>query len=229
VTPPEGPVGPAVDAHAHLTAAPTGPGQWVVPGVDAAHDAASRALADGRRVIAAAGLHPWYLPAADALNAALSALAERAVGACAIGETGLDKGRRAGPKDVQEAAFLGQIALAESLDLPLILHVVRRHGAALELLDGFPHGGMVHDFGGPAELVPAWVDAGFFLSISPRRRDLGFVRAIPPERLLVETDDFGPDALGPLVRRLAIELGTTPSALAAQTAANARRLFPQLA
>lgn len=233
------------DAHAHLTALPpsghpvTG---WVLPGLDADQDAANEQLAADRRVHRAVGLHPWFLPAPDALPAALDALDARSRGAVAIGETGLDKLPRAAPRPVQEAAFRAQSALAAHLGVPLILHVVGRHGACLEVLRevGFPEdvGGMVHDFGGPEEVVSEWVAAGFMLSISPRSfvdRDaavgvirpsrIAMLRRIPRDMLLVETDEFGIDRLPVVIAAVSRALDWPAADVADQTERNARRLF----
>lgn len=233
------------DAHAHLEETPpadhpvTG---WILPGLDAREDAAHAPIARDPRVHRAVGLHPWYLPAIDELPAALDALEERSRTAVAIGETGLDKLPKAGPKDVQEAAFRAQVALAIDRQLPLILHVVGRHGACLQILKemGFPPdlGGMVHDFGGPREVVAEWVDAGFLLSISPRSfvdRDatparirpkrVAMLRAIPRDALLVETDEFGIDRLPVVLDAVAAALLRPADEVASWTARNARRLF----
>jgi len=222
------------DAHAHLAAAPPGEGLWVVPGVNAERDAAAPR---GAGIWRAVGLHPWYLGDEAQLDTELTALRERVDDdVIAIGETGLDAMRRAGPRDRQERAFSAQIELAMERQLPLILHVVRRHGVCLEMLKtaGFPVdlGGMVHDFGGPAEVVTEWVRAGFALSISPRSVDAAkqearraMVAAIPAEALLVETDDFGAERLGEVVRWVAQARGAEESAIASLTGRNARRLF----
>jgi len=235
------------DAHAHLTAPPppdhpvTG---WVLPGLDADQDAANGVFAMDPRVHRAVGLHPWFLPDLDALPEALDALEARARRVVGIGETGLDKLPKAAPRPVQEAAFRAQAALAADLRLPLILHVVGRHGACLEVLRelGFPEdvGGMVHDFGGPEEVVAEWVAAGFQLSISPRSfvdrdADLGaarirpkrvaMLRRIPRDMLLVETDEFGIDRLPVVISAVSRALDWAVDEVAAQTARNARRLF----
>jgi len=224
------------DAHAHLDEAPPaglplGISGWVLPGVSAARDAHSAALAAADpRLVAAAGLHPWYLPDGDDLEDALRALRSRIDGGavCAVGETGLDKGRRAGPKDVQLRAFRAQLAMAAQAALPLILHVVRSHGRCLEEIAAAGVGlrGMVHDFQGPVQMVGPWVQAGFLLSVSPRGRDKDTViTAIPAEHLLLETDDEGWQQLPELCALAARLRGVAAGELAAQTEANARRLF----
>ena len=225
------------DAHAHLTAAPPVPHPdgvtgWIVPGVDLTSEPVAAALAErDPRVVAAIGLHPWHVPKTlEELEPRLSVLERLAAARApvAIGETGLDKSWRGGPKDVQRAAFVGQIELATRLSLPLIIHCVRAHGACQELLDDldFGGGGMVHDFAGPTEMIAPWIDAGFFLSISPRNMGHGaVVRAIPGERLLIETDDEGTERLKDVRDVVAAHRGVHPDDIAAVTEANARRLF----
>lgn len=213
------------DAHAHLTAVPAFAGAWVIPGVDATTDAAAPT---GPGVLRAVGLHPWYL---DDLEPQLASLRERvADDVVAIGETGLDAMDRAGPRDRQERAFRAQIRLAAEHDLPLILHVVRRHGACLQLLEheGWSGAGMVHDFMGPVEMIQPWVRAGFLLSVSPRavrRGRAAVAAAIPDEALLIETDDEGAEQIGPVARWVAEARGMSVEEIAALTEANARRLF----
>lgn len=232
------------DAHAHLTELPPDPEPsgvtgWIVPGVD--HDSwmTGVRLAADPRVRAAVGLHPWHVP--DTLQdlwlelGKLRMLLPGSFGMpvsegrpCAIGETGLDKGWRGGPMEVQRGAFHAQVVLASEQELPLIIHCVRAHGGCLEILKepGFVGGGMVHDFGGPMEMIGPWVEAGFYLSISPRGMGHAkVVAAIPEERLLVETDDEGVDRLSEVIAAVAEHRGASPEAVAAVTESNARRLF----
>jgi TatD DNase family protein len=217
------------DAHAHLQSVPASGSGWIVPGVDLASEVLACRLAGDPRVRAAIGLHPWYLPETVAELAPQLAALDVAIEArrpCAIGETGLDQSWRGKPKAVQRAAFAAQVDVARRLELPLIIHCVRAHGGCLDVLRGFPHGGMVHDFAGPREMIGPWVAAGFFLSISPR--NLGHravIAAIPGERLLVETDDAGPERLADVVAAVAEHRGVTPEDVAAITETNARRLF----
>ncbi len=226
-----------LDAHAHLTSPPAQPHPagivgWIVPGVDLKSEVLAAQLdADDSRIHAALGLHPWHLPESpEALQEQLEQLGAAAAARrpCAIGETGLDKGWRAAPRPIQLQALRGQVQLAVALELPLILHCVRSHGACLSILreEGLRTGGMVHDFCGPPEMIPDWLDAGFLLSISPRGMDHDAVtRAIPGEALLLETDDAGPELLPSVCARLAEARGLSPEELARQTEANARRLF----
>jgi len=182
------------------------------------------------RLYAAAGLHPWYLPPAELLDEELASLQARvdAGGIVAIGETGLDKGSRAGPRDVQRAAYRAQLEMASRAELPLILHVVRSHGACLDELQSVDSRlfGMVHDFQGPVEMIAPWIDAGFMLSISPRGRGKEeVIRSIPARSLLLESDDEGWQQLPELCELLAKIRDVEVGELARQTELNARELF----
>lgn len=207
-----------------------------MPGVSLETEALAAQLAgQDDRIESALGLHPWHLPAQQSeLEAALDALG-RALARrrpIALGETGLDKGWRGGAMDLQRLAYRAQVRLALQWKLPLILHCVKAHGACLAVLndEGFLGSGsplgMVHDFGGPVQMIPQWVAAGFFLSVSPRALDrVEVLRAIPLEHLLIETDDEGPERLPAVCETLARVREESPSTIAAITERNARQLF----
>ena len=89
----------------------------------------------------------------------------------AIGEIGLDRSRHVPPDSFerQESYFRAQLALARDLNLPVVLHVVRAHGAALDILrsDGLPRAcGVMHSYSGSGEMVPAFAALGLMFSFS---------------------------------------------------------------
>ena len=198
----------------------------------------------------APGLHPCWLGPASTEADLLSKLEAAArSGAVAIGETGLD-GRTAvaATKVHQQRMLRAHLALARDLDLPVILHVVRAHEAALRVCreDGLPAAGaMVHGFTGSAELAVRWAHLGCHLSIGgpvtwfPSKKRIAGIRAIPAHRLLVETDapDQAPDPwrrdgepgapamLPAIIRAVAALRGECESAVAVQTADNAANLL----
>jgi TatD DNase family protein len=210
-------------------------------------DALRRAHGD---VLVAYGVHPQRIDEAgdeeaDRLVAALEgALADRPH---AIGEIGLDGlGDRARSLERQARAFRAQLSVARAQDLPVVLHVLRAHGRALELLrgDGLPgRGGVVHSYSGSADQVAEYVALGLHVSFAgpvgnPNARKLrAAARAVPRERLLVETDApfqtppaRRPAACEPAflvenVAALAQIRGERPEDVAAYTEENARRLF----
>jgi len=196
-----------------------------------------------------AGLHPWTVARAkpgdvsDWLACLQHEVSRGGSALVGIGEMGLDRSprlRREGRLqfDLQIEAFRAQLSLARSHSLPVVLHVVHAHGAALEIVgsDGLPSaGGMVHSFSGSAEVARDWLALGMHLSISPQvcrpqaHRLRNIVAEIPPDRLLVETDSpdqtAEPGDLLRVIQTLAALRGESPDALSDQTARNARRLF----
>ncbi|MCB9778844.1 MAG: TatD family hydrolase [Alphaproteobacteria bacterium] len=205
-----------------------------------------------QRVFLALGLHPWAVArldddAVDAALAALPAALDGALGArpVALGELGLDRSRAvpADSRSRQRRAFRHQLALARAVDLPVVLHIVRAHGEALEILrsDGLPSsGGMVHSASTPADLVPAFLSLGLHLSFAGNvtRHDKARAAAacVPLDRLLAETDapdqpPAGHDApnrpalLPEIVAALAAVHAVPAERLGRHCADNARRLF----
>ena len=203
------------DSHCHLDRTEADPSDCIaraqlagvshllIAGVDPA--GWRRQLAWARpTVLLGVGLHPWWAGRnPDAIDPAMSSLRAFVEGhrdaVHAIGETGLDFGRRLAKatRPAQERSFRQHIDAAACLDLPLILHVVQAHGAALDRLRSSPlpaRPGVVHGFSGTAEVAEAFVGLGFCISFSgavtnPHRMRLHrAVRAVPDEFLLVETD-----------------------------------------
>ena len=164
------------------------------------HEVSRQVHAKNPSIFRAVGLHPWWLAApVMPVDVAWAAVAAEAA-ACdvvALGEIGLDRGRRRQvPVDVQREHFARGLKLANDTELPVILHVVGWHGHAQQVLRATPpqHGGVVHRYCGPAEATVAYVDLGLHLSLDTVafRRDPRALRAramtIPLAHLVVETD-----------------------------------------
>lgn len=262
VEPGRGPALPLFDAHVHLddpdlVATGALDAIWrdargvgligaVTAGYGPERDAdAIATLQLGRPLWRAVGLHPWWLASAaddDARDRGLQLLQAQLAGpgVVALGEIGLDETRkRQLDLDGQRRYFRAALRLARDADLPVVLHVVRWHGHALEVLREVPPpGGVVHRYGGPAELVAPLCALGLTISICTdalRRpeRFAAVARAVPADRLVVETDwplDDRPWSealaeLAALVDAIATWRGETPLAIAERAAANARRLY----
>ncbi len=201
------------------------------------------------------GIHPQLLPELDPgdddrLLADLDAALSRG-GAVAVGECGLDAatadpaaGPFAAPLERQAVVLRGHLALARKHRLPVLLHCLRAHPALLALLEGepLPAGGVLHSYSGSADLVRPYAAAGLWFSFAGpvtyerARKPLDAARAVPRDRLLVETD--APDQtprphrgrnepafLREIAAALAGALGMSVAELDALTTANARRLF----
>lgn len=115
----------------------------------------------------------------------------------AVGEIGLDFYWDRVPYDVQEGVFRKQLALAEELDLPVVIHSRDAHERTLEVLEDFGWSGkplLWHCFGGDAETAQKIIDHGWYLSIpgpvTYKKNELAqeAVRSIPVDRLVLETD-----------------------------------------
>lgn len=147
------------------------------------------------QVFASIGRHPNEAHAFDDADLAeLRALAahERCV---AIGETGLDFYREGAPRADQERAFRAQIGLARETGKPLVIHTRAADDDTLALLAAEAEGVSVvlHCFSMPDRLDEC-LDRGYAISFAgnvtyPSAKDLAeAARAVPDERLLVETD-----------------------------------------
>jgi TatD DNase family protein len=148
-------------------------------------------------VWAAVGIHPHE--AAEADDAALAEIERlaRAPRVVAIGETGLDFFRNLSPRDAQERAFRGQLALARRTGRPVLVHCREAHEETLALIgeiDVRQTGGIMHCFSGDVAIARRCLDLGLLVSLAgpvtyPRPGALPEVaRFVPGERLVVETD-----------------------------------------
>lgn len=199
------------------------------------------------------GLHPQLVAELSAEQVAdgLTALARELAGDAppvAVGETGLDAytPERRESLALQEDAFREHLRIATRFDRPVVLHLLKATGRALEILREVgvpPAGGIVHSFGGPPEVAQAYVKLGLHVSFCgtltfpQSRRLVAAAAALPLDRVLIETDtpDQAPHphrgevnrpALLPLVlAALAAARGEPVEAVAAATADNARRVF----
>jgi len=161
------------------------------------------------------GLHPWDVGNAspgwrEALRRRLDADPR-----AAVGEIGLDRWilERARPDDPrlaglrraslaeQDEAFRWQLALAAERGRPASVHCLEAWGALSAALveTRRPAAFLLHAYGGPVELVGVYAGLGAYFSFNGHRlgapagsaraeRFQALVRALPEERLLVETD-----------------------------------------
>jgi len=201
------------DTHAHLhldefdadraevlaRARAAGVDGFLTVGIDAEDSGKAVALAEAEPdVWATVGIHPHEAATADeAALERLRRLALHSTRVVAVGETGLDYYRNLAPREVQLGAFRRQIALARELGRPLVIHCREAHADLLAVLReerAAEVGGIMHCFSGDAAHALACLDLGFLISIAgpvtyPNARKLPeVVRAVPLDRLVVETD-----------------------------------------
>jgi TatD DNase family protein len=173
--------------------------------------AVSETLADARRnldlaamhppmVRAAAGLYPTYLEP-DAAAEMRRLIRENRQRLVAIGEVGLDYRivEDEAAREIQREIFRGFIDLSDELDLPLNIHSrsAGKHAVTMLLARGARRV-QLHGFDGKAASAMPAVEAGYFFSIppsvirSPQKQKL--VRHLPLSCLLLESDS---PVLGP--------------------------------
>lgn len=162
--------------------------------------------------------------------------------AVAVGETGLDSVRQFATPAEQRRLFEAELALAEELGLPVVIHSREAEEETADALASFTGTVILHCFSSPG-LMPAALERGFYVSFAgnvtyPKARVLREAAAIvPADRILVETDSpyLAPQAVrgrrnepAHLVHTLAVLAevrGESPELLADRTHANAAAAF----
>lgn len=161
-------------------------------------------------VRASYGVHPWDVARRspqwrEALRARLVAEPRAAVGEIGIDRWVLEEFEKGTTPlslppaafDEQVDVFTVQLALAIELDRPATIHCLRAWGALDEILRRVPlprRGFLLHAYGGPVEMVRGFAELGAYFSFNGsflaenKTRQRAAFRAVPADRLLVETD-----------------------------------------
>jgi len=140
------------------------------------------------------GIHPWFLNEGNEKQLLTSL--EKLINnpdVIAIGEAGFDKIR--GPSlDLQRRVFEKQIAISEEVGKPVVIHCVKAWeellAAQKKLKPEMPW--LIHGFRGNVELAGQLISKGMFLSFwfdfVLRPESAGLLRALPENRVFLETD-----------------------------------------
>ena len=144
---------------------------------------------------AAIGSHPDDADHVDAARIARYRELARSARVKAIGEIGLDYHYEDVPREVQKQAFRRQMALAEELGLPVVVHEREAHGDGMEIVDEFPTvKGVFHCYSGSVEMAQELVRRGWYvgftgvLTFKNARKALEVAKSVPLDRILIETD-----------------------------------------
>jgi TatD DNase family protein len=206
-------------------------------------DAALHLAARDPRIHATAGVHPHVAAAAGPRDLAHVRDLVQTDGIVAIGETGLDFHYDNSPRDVQRRVFEWHLALAAETGLPVVVHsrsADEDTAAMVSAAQGVT--GVLHCFSGSPALLEAGLLAGWYVSfagmVTFKRFDAAdLLRAVPADRLLIETDSpylapvpmrghrNEPAFVVQTCRAVAALRDEDAAACAAVTAANARRFY----
>ncbi len=198
-------------------------------------------------VFCSVGVHPHHAADESEVTAARILALSRDRKVIGIGETGLDYHYQYSPRERQQECFRAHIAAARDSGLPLIVHSRDADADTIEILTeemgkgAFP--GLIHCFSAGMDVAEMAVELGMYVSFSgiltfnKAEAVRAVAAALPPERILVETDA---PYLAPMPRRgkrnepayvahtaarLATILGLGEAETAALTTANFHRLF----
>ncbi len=216
----------------------------------ASSQAVLQIAAQNSGVFAAVGIHPNYCTKVQPGDWETIVQLAGQPKVVALGETGLDRYWDHTPFDMQQDYFDRHIQLSQQTGLPFIVHSRECDPDVLEMLRHAatrgPLTGVMHSFTGTAETAAECLSLGMRISFagmitfkkSQALRDVA--AAIPADRILIETDSpyLSPHPLRGRRNEpanvvltaacVAAARGETVEHFAAQTTANARRLFSRL-
>jgi TatD DNase family protein len=193
-------------------------------------------------VYAALGIHPHQAGAEDASRLAELRDLLGDTRAVAVGETGLDFYRDYAAHDAQLELFERQLALAEELGKPVVVHTRAADEETARALECFGGTVVLHCFSSPG-LLPIALERGYYVSFAgnvtyPKAAELrAAAAAVPADRILAETDspylapqpvrgrENEPANVVHTLSTLAEARGEGPSVLAAQIDVNATAAF----
>ena len=177
------------------------------------------------------GRHPWHLTSPHAPLGGLRNKGEQELSPVApqlaIGESGLDKACDT-PYELQLQVFREEVALSEEVRKPLFLHCVRAIDDVLRIRRELRARQPIiwHGYRGHAQQLRQLLQQGFYFSFGFRYNPEA-LRACPPDRLLLESDeDTRPVSL--LYNEVALQLNMPVENLIRQMHCNFQALFGEL-
>ena len=139
------------------------------------------------------GIHPWLTEemTKDDIDKAIKEMADKATDerVVAIGECGIDL-LRGGNIDLQEYALRHQIELSETLEMPLIIHMVKATDAIIRLKKEIKpkQTWIIHGFRGKPELARQLTGQGINLSFGKYYNEDSLL-VTPADMRYFETDE----------------------------------------
>ena len=205
------------DIHTHRI--PLHPSQAIV-----SIDASALPL-DGKVVHASIGIHPWHLTETNAGNlweTLKSSIKDQRI--VAIGEAGLDKLK--GPDmTFQTSVFRQEITLAESANLPMVIHCVRAFNELIQIKkESKPkQPWIIHGFRGKPSIAQELLKHGFWLSFGSHYQEES-LKITPLNCMFVETDE-SEESIGSIYLRIAETKGISLEELVEAINKNVQEVF----
>ena len=164
-------------------------------GVQESIDAVSLANKN-KKIYATVGIHPEHIE--ELSTQSLLEIEELAKNdkVVAIGEIGLDYHYEGYDKQKQAELFERQLEIAENLDLPVCIHTrdaqEDTYNILLKHADKLKKKGVMHCFSENEYWAKKFLELGFYISfagnITFKKSDRSFLKNIPIDKILVETD-----------------------------------------
>jgi TatD DNase family protein len=176
-----------------------------------------------------AGIHPWYIHQNNWQHDLLqlkNRLQHKNV--LALGECGLDKICET-PFLLQKEVFAAQVQLANIIQKPLLLHVVKAHQDVLQILQQQHNQVPVifHGFNNSERVAQQLLQSGAYLSFGKavqHPRIASLIPKIAADRFFLETDDAAVE-ISTLYKTVADLRNISVEALSLQLQNNAKHIF----
>lgn len=136
-------------------------------------------------VYAAIGFHPNNISDITAADYAFLRQQLQEEKVVALGEIGLDFHWNIASQELQTKAFIEQIAIANELNLPIIIHSRDAMEMTYEIIKKHPVKGVMHCFSGSLEMAKQFIDLGIYISLAG---PVTFKNAHQPKRVAKELD-----------------------------------------
>ena len=198
-----------------------------------------------KKVYTTIGIYPEFSldVKPDALEAIESLAKHEKV--VAIGEIGLDYHREGYDKASQKELFIKQLEIADKYGIPFCVHCREAVEDVYEVLKEnqhlINHSGLMHCYSEGKDWVQKFIDLGLYISFSGnityKKSDRSFLKDLPLDRILVETDApyLSPEPIRGrrnepknvrlTMERIASEIGVSEEEFERITTENARRFY----
>lgn len=150
------------------------------------------------KIYATVGIHPEYVYNVDELDLQTIDILAKKDKVVAIGEIGLDYhyGADEQEKRAQKQLFLSQIKIAHNNKLPFVIHCRDAVDDVLQILKDnqrfLKYGFCMHCYSEGAKYIQDFLNLGAYISftgnITYKKSDRSFLKDIPVDKIMVETD-----------------------------------------